>query len=120
MGFGCRWAGAVAAARRVRVPLVCVGAFGLSACAWGQTGTDGGIAGQVLSSAGTPVEGAVVVARDVETGLAMGVRSGGRGEFLLVRLPAGGYAVTVEDAGVVLTLSGPVEVRLGEVTEVEA
>jgi Carboxypeptidase regulatory-like domain/TonB dependent receptor len=109
--------------RLPRLGCVAVGlALGLApggrAC--GQSGTDGAIGGQVLSSAGAPVEGALVVAREVETGLAVPVLSGSRGEFLVVRLPVGEYVVTVEDAGVVLTLAGPVAVGLGEVTEVEA
>jgi hypothetical protein len=66
------------------------------------------------------VEGALVVARDLETGLAMRARSGSRGEFLLVRLPVGEYELSAEEAGVELTLPEPVEVGLGEVTEVVA
>jgi hypothetical protein len=60
------------------------------------------------------------VAREVETGLAMRALSGPRGEFLLVRLPVGEYELSVEEAGVELTLPGPLQVGLGEVTEVEA
>ena len=95
-------------------------AFGLGGCVWAQSGTDGAIGGQVLSAAGSPVEGALVVARDLETGLAMRTRSGSKGEFLLVRLPVGEYELSVEEAGVELTLPEPVEVGLGEVTEVVA
>jgi len=95
-------------------------AFGLAGCVWAQSGTDGAIGGQVLSAAGSPVEGALVVARDLETGLLMRTRSGSKGEFLLVRLPVGGYELSVEEAGVELTLPDPVEVGLGEVTEVVA
>jgi hypothetical protein len=87
---------------------------------WAQSGADGAIGGQVLSAAGSPVEGALVVARDLETGLAMRARSGSKGEFLLVRLPVGEYELSVEEAGVELTLPEPVEVGLGEVTEVVA
>jgi hypothetical protein len=95
-------------------------AFGLGGCVWAQSGTDGAIGGQVLSAAGSPVEGALVVARDLETGLAMRTRSGSKGEFLLVRLPVGEYELSVEEAGVELTLPEPVEVGLGDVTEIEA
>jgi hypothetical protein len=83
-----------------------------------QSAADGAIGGRVLSAAGAPVAGALVVARELETGLALRARSGAHGEFLVVRLPVGEYAVTVEDAGAVLTLPGPVAVGLGEVTEV--
>jgi hypothetical protein len=66
------------------------------------------------------VGGAVVTARDLERGLALRARTGAHGEFLVVRLPVGEYEVTVEDAGVEVTLAEPVSVGLGEVTEVEA
>ncbi len=95
-------------------------AFGLGGCVWAQSGTDGAIGGQVLSAAGSPVAGRSVVARDLETGLAMRARSGSKGEFLLVRLPVGEYELSVEEVGVELTLPQPVQVGLGEVTEVEA
>src|ERR1700678_1243264 len=101
--------------------LVCgLGALVGTQSACGQTGTDGAIGGQVFSAAGAPVEGALVIARGLETGLVEWARSGSRGEFLVVRLPVGDYGVTVEDAGVILTLPRPVTVRLGGVTEVEA
>jgi hypothetical protein len=95
-------------------------AFGLGGCVWAQSGTDGAIGGQVLSAAGSPVAGVVVVVRELETGLAVRARSGSKGEFLLVRLPVGEYEVSVEEAGLELTLPGSVHVGLGEVTEVEA
>ena len=38
----------------------------------------------------------------------------------MVRLPVGEYAVTVKMRGMVMTLPAPVEVGLGEVTEMEA
>jgi hypothetical protein len=95
-------------------------AFGLGGCVWAQSGTDGAIGGQVLSAAGSPVAGVLVVARDLQTGLAMRARTGSKGEFLVVRLPVGEYELSVEEAGVELTLPESVEVGLGEVTEVVA
>jgi hypothetical protein len=95
-------------------------AFGLGGCVWAQSGTDGAIGGQVLSAAGSPVAGALVVARDLQTGLAMRARSGSKGEFLVVRLPVGEYELSVEEVGIELTLPEPVQVGLGEVTEVIA
>ena len=95
-------------------------AFGLGGCVWAQSGTDGAIGGQVVGAAGSPVEGASVMARNLETGLAIRVRSGSKGEFLLVRLPVGEYELSVEEVGVELTLPEPVQVGLGEVTEVIA
>jgi hypothetical protein len=58
--------------------------------------------------------------RGVETGLAVKARSDAHGEFLVVRLPVGEYAVTVEGVGATAALAAPVAVGLGEVTEVEA
>ena len=95
-------------------------AFGGSEAMWAQSAVDGAIGGRVLSVSGVPVAGATVVVRELETGLATRTRSGRGGEFLLVRLPVGEYAVTVDDAGAALTLTEPVAVQLGEVTEVEA
>ncbi len=92
----------------------------MSPAVWAQTGTDGAIGGQVTSASGAPVVGALVVVRELETGLTLRAHSGAKGEFLVVRLPVGEYVVTVEDAGAVLTLPEPVEVGLGEVTEVQA
>ena len=108
----------------VRVWLICL-VCGLSGSVFSrtmlaQTGTDGAIGGQLLSASGTPVVGALVEVREIETGLTERVLSGATGEFLLVRLPMGEYAVTVELAGVVQTLPGLVAVGLGEVTEVSA
>jgi hypothetical protein len=95
-------------------------ACGLGLRAAAQSATDGAIGGQVVSAAGAPVAGVVVVVRELETGLAMRARSGSKGEFLVVRLPVGEYALSVEKMGVELTLPGSVHVGLGEVTEVEA
>jgi hypothetical protein len=50
----------------------------------------------------------------------MRARSGSKGEFLVVRLPVGEYELSVEKAGVEVTLPEPVQVGLGEVTEVIA
>jgi len=105
--------------------LAAVALVGASCGLWvpaasGQTDTDGVIAGRVLSAVGAPVDGAAVLVLGLETGLEMGARSGANGEFLVVRVPVGEYAVEVENAGVVLTLPGLVVVALGQVTEVEA
>ena len=98
----------------------CCAGVGLGARVWAQSATDGAIGGQVLSAAGKPIAGAMVVVKGSETGLSVGTRSGVGGEFLVVRLPVGEYTVTIRSAGVVLTLPATVEVGLGEVTEVEA
>jgi hypothetical protein len=93
---------------------------GISPSIAAQTATDGAIGGRALSAAGSPIEGALVVVQELETGLTLKAVSGKHGEFLVTRLPVGDYMVIVADAGVEITLPGPIEVELGEVTEVEA
>jgi hypothetical protein len=112
IGRGRDWLGWFAAV------LVCAPAIWTQAI-WAQSGADGAIGGRVLSAAGAPVTGASVVVRGLETGLAMRAVSGAHGEFLMVRLAVGKYAVAVEDAGGKTTPSEPVAVGLGEVSEVE-
>src|SRR5579872_5965274 len=75
-------------------------ACGFSHAVQAQTATDGAIGGRVLSAAGAPVAGALVVAQELETGLTLEEVSGAKGEFLVTRLPVGEHSVTVEDAGV--------------------
>ncbi len=111
---------------RLRGRACCMGWYmagvglGFGGCAWAQSGTDGAIGGQVVGAAGAPVAGAMVVVRDTETGLSLRALSGQHGEFLVVRLPVGEYAVSVEDAGAERTVPESVHVGLGEVTEVQA
>jgi hypothetical protein len=125
MGYGRAWLGRFAAlprAKRLRVGLATQGdmplrgmlcrlplcvvcwlalvGFGSGLRAAAQSGTDGAIGGQVVSAAGSPVAGALVVVRDLETGLAMRALSGTKGEFLLVRLPVGEYTLSVQEMGV--------------------
>jgi hypothetical protein len=113
MEHGRGWMGRFAAV------LVWVYALGGAPQASAQSGVDGAIGGRVLSAAGVPVPAATIVVRGSETGLTMRSVSGAHGEFLVVRLPVGEYAVTVEDAGVRSTLPESVAVRLGDVTEIE-
>jgi Carboxypeptidase regulatory-like domain len=126
MGLGCGVGRSVAAARVWLVVLGCgmswvgPGGCGLSALAWGQGGTDGGIDGQVLNFGGKPLAGAVVIVRSQETKLEVRTRTGAKGEFLAVRLPPGGYEVRIETVGAPPTVRGPVEVGLGGVTFVIA
>jgi hypothetical protein len=82
-----------------------------------QSPSDGAIGGRLLTAAGAPVAGAVVVAHDEQTSLEERARTGAHGEFLLPRLPVGEYSLAIEneDAGD----AQPVHVGLGEVTEIE-
>jgi hypothetical protein len=114
-GLGRGWVSCFAA---MRAGAIC--GLGAAGGALAQSGADGAIAGRVLNSAGVSVAGARVTVRGVETGLAVKALSGAHGEFLVVRLPVGDYAVTVEDSGTRVVLPAPIAVGLGEVTEVEA
>ena len=116
--LGCGYMDLFAASK---VWVICVLiAVGIVPTGWAQTGSDGAIGGRVLSAAGSPLAGAQVVVREIETGLELRAASGTRGEFLIVHLAVGEYAVTVQVASGVVTLPEIVEVQLGEVTEVEA
>ncbi len=104
-----------------RAWVICaLGAVGIAQTGWTQTGADGAIGGRVLSAAGSPVAGAQVVVREIETGFSLQAVSGSYGEFLIVHLAVGEYGLTVQVAGEVVTLPETVQVQLGEVTEVEA
>jgi len=96
------------------------GSAGVTRRAWAQTSVDGAITGFVVDASGAALGGAVVQVLGVSTGLTMRTTTGGKGEFVVARVPAGTYQVTVEDAGFArLTLDGVV-VEVGGVTSVEA
>jgi Carboxypeptidase regulatory-like domain len=88
--------------------------------AWAQTAVDGAISGFVVDAGGAALAGAAVQVRESSTGLILEAKSGGKGEFLVPRVPAGRYQVVVEYAQFApLTLDGVV-VEVGGVTSVEA
>ena len=77
LGLGRGGVGRFAAVRVWLVWLSCgLSAAGWTQAIWAQSGTDGAIGGRVLSAAGRPVAGALVVVQGLETGLAMRARSG--------------------------------------------
>lgn len=96
---------------------VVVGTGGL---AWGQTSVDGAISGLVVDASGAALAGAVVGARSVSTGLESGATADGKGEFLVPRLPAGEYVVTVEYARFDRLIINGVRVEAGTVASLEA
>ena len=100
MGSRCAWLELVGL-----LSWLALAGFGSGLHAAAQSGTDGAIGGQVVSAAGSPVAGALVVVRNLDTGLAMRTLSGTKGEFLLVRLPVGEYQLSVQEMGVELTLA---------------
>jgi hypothetical protein len=81
----------------------------------GQSQVDGAIAGHILSATGEPVANAHIVAREIDTGLLTGARTGKRGEFFISRLPVGEYEITIEQSHTGVTLSDSVAVGLGQV-----
>lgn len=116
MGRSRDWGGCCAA---VRVAFALLG-LAFATAGQGQSAADGAIAGAAFDAAGVPVAGAVVEIRGVETGLAVQTISGAHGEFMVARLPAGEYSVTVDDGASSQALPELVAVELGGVTEVEA
>jgi hypothetical protein len=84
-----------------------------------QTAVDGAISGFVADASGAAVAGAAVRVRELSTDLTGGATTGGKGEFLVARLPAGEYRVTVEYAGFAPLVVENVTVEVGGVTAVD-
>lgn len=61
--------------------------------------TTASIAGQIRDSSGSAVPNAVIVIRNVTTGIERTISSGAEGNYLATALPAGNYAVTVRREG---------------------
>lgn len=97
----------------------CLG-LGVSSPAWGQTSVDGAISGFVVDASGAALAGASVQVQNASTGLESDVTSGAKGEFLVTRLPAGEYVVTVDEARFDRLVLREVRVEVGGVTAVEA
>ncbi len=64
--------------------------------------------------------GAAVLVKDVATGLELRAVTGGGGEFVVARVPAGECMVRVEAGGFQRPLVGRVAVQVGGVAAVEA
>jgi outer membrane receptor protein involved in Fe transport len=73
--------------------------FGLPPSAFAQTPAAAVLTGVVYDSAGDPLEGARVVARDVETGFVYSAASSGTGRYWLPGLPPARYEVKVVRLG---------------------
>jgi len=78
--------------------LLLVGLLGALAPAWGQEVT-AAIVGTVTDPSGAPIAGAAIVARDTERGTVWNAQSNGSGDFNIVRLPIGTYAVEATASG---------------------
>ncbi|MEO8735082.1 MAG: TonB-dependent receptor [Edaphobacter sp.] len=88
-------------------------------CAQGQTAVDGAVRGVVVDAGGAAVRGAAVRVEDEANGFMMRTATDRGGEFLVARVPAGAYRVTVEAAGFDRLVLPGVVVELGAVTAVE-
>jgi hypothetical protein len=99
--------------------LGCAGA-GSQWRAWGQTAVDGAISGFVVDASGAALVGAVVQVRQLATGWTSETATGGKGQFLLARVPAGTFQVEVEYERFARLTLDDVVVELGGVTAVEA
>lgn len=110
--------GAIALKVICTVALGCFAATG--ARAWGQTSTDGAISGFVVDPGGAALAGAQVWVRSVATGFEDNAAPGRDGGFLVARLPAGTYQVTVECPRFERLVMTGVTVELGSVTRLEA
>src|SRR5258708_5362891 len=81
---------------RTMTGFACLFLFCLAASAQSDRGT---ITGTIYDPAGAVVAGAMVEARNVETGVAYEVASTNTGNFTLSQLPAGTYQLTVTVPG---------------------
>ena len=95
-------------------------ATGVARRAWGQTSVDGAISGFVVDASGAALAGAEVRVNEASTGRTMESKTGSKGEFLVARVPAGRYQVTVEYARFARLTLDEVVVEVGGVTSVEA
>ena len=111
-----------AVARRIfRACLLwCCAAAIVEVRAWGQTAVDGAIGGFVVDAGGAALVGAKVLVQNASNGALSRATTGGKGEFLVARLPAGEYRVVVDYALFAELSMQPVVVEVGGVTSVEA
>lgn len=68
-------------------------------CLWGQVGTEAAFVGVVTDSSGAVVPGAEVTAAHLETGLRRTAVTDGAGNFAILSLPIGPYAISVSAKG---------------------
>ena len=84
-----------------------------------QTPVDGAISGYVVDAGGAALAGAAVRARNAATGFQAVSASGHHGEFVISRLPAGVYEVSVERPRFERLVLSEVSVEMGSATSVE-
>ncbi len=68
----------------------------LAIAASAQSGTTAQLSGGIADPSGAAIAGALVTARNIETGLARPVESSNEGQYLFTSLPPGEYELTVE------------------------
>src|SRR5215471_20636056 len=78
--------------------LVVIGLMGSFEAARGQEVT-AAIVGTVTDPVGAPIKGAKITARDTDRGTVWTAETNEEGNFNLLRLPVGNYAVTASAAG---------------------
>jgi len=104
----------------VTVCLLVCGSVGLAVRASAQTAVDGAISGFVVDASGSALAGASVLVQEVATGRVIKTTTGSKGEFLVARVSAGNYQMTVEYARFERSILDKVVVEAGGVTSVEA
>ena len=77
---------------------------------------DGSVVGRLVAGSGQSVAGAVVTARNVDTGLTRSVTAAADGSYRFPFLPIGEYVVEVRGDGIESARVEEVEVRLGTAT----
>jgi hypothetical protein len=79
----------------------------------------GAITGSVVDSAGAPIQGAAVTAKDVNRGVVFSGESNGDGVYYLARIPVGFYEVRVEAKGFQTALRPAFELVLNQVARID-
>ena len=110
-------------ARASIVPLLqltlCAGlAFAPTSLAAQEQATTGIIRGTIRDSAGTPIRGSTVRARNVGTNFTRDVTTNGLGSYAIPLVPLGSYEVTVRAIGYSPARQTGVSVRLGATADV--
>jgi len=93
--------------------LLLVGLLGALVPAWGQEVT-AAIVGTVTDPSGAPIKGAAIVARDTERGTVWKAETNDSGDFNILRLPVGTYAVEATAPGFEKSVYPPLTLVLNQ------
>ncbi len=103
---------------RSRLTLTLLTALACTVVGHAQTSTtSGAIRGQVKSRQGSAVQGATLVARNLETGFSQTATTNSKGEYQFAFMPVGSYDLTVTAQGLRTGRAAALRVSLGQTTD---